>query len=208
MLAWLGLSYETTTAPADETPLPGEAPASLAARLALAKAHHAPPLPAGSWLLTADTVVESAGASLGKPENAAEAQAMLLHLRDAGTHHVHTGVALHQPTTGRCYLRRVTTTVWMRAYTERELASYIATGDPFDKAGAYAVQHPDFRPVQRLDRCYANVVGLPLCAVVALLREELPSLERDVRALCRRHLGYDCPAEDPGETLATCAARR
>jgi predicted house-cleaning NTP pyrophosphatase (Maf/HAM1 superfamily) len=59
----------------------------------------------------------------------------------------------------------------MRAYSAAEIAAYIATGDPMDKAGAYGIQHPSFQPTERIDGCYLNVVGLPLCVLVDVLAE-------------------------------------
>ena len=95
---------------------------------------------------------------------------MLRRLRGRA-HLVATGVALYDTrdvvlTSGqRC------TTVWMRDYSDEEIAAYVATGDPLDKAGAYAVQHAIFHPVERVEGCYLTVVGLPLCLVARLLRE-------------------------------------
>jgi septum formation protein len=86
----------------------------------------------------------------------------------------------------------------MRTYTDREIDCYVATGDPLDKAGGYAIQHAGFHPVAAVDRCYANVVGLPFCGLTELL---LPHWEFDMAAmpqLCLAHLGYPCPKPDPG----------
>ena len=92
---------------------------------------------------------------------------MLRRLRGR-THQVITAVCVATP--GRQpLLSYVRTAVQMRPYTDAEIAAYVASGDPLDKAGAYAIQHPDFRPVARLAGCYSNVVGLPLCLVVDLL---------------------------------------
>jgi predicted house-cleaning NTP pyrophosphatase (Maf/HAM1 superfamily) len=89
----------------------------------------------------------------------------------------------------------------MQPYSDLAVERYIASGDPFDKAGAYAIQHPDFDPVNRLDRCYANVVGLPLCAVVTLLQQAGCDLVLDLQALCRERFDYDCPARDIGMSV-------
>ena len=156
-----------------------------------------------AFVLTADTVVDFDGVSLGKPADAAEARATLRKLRER-PHQVHTGVALARidGDTVTPFVRRVTTDVTMRPYTDAEIAAYIATGDPMDKAGAYAVQHDGFDPVARLHVCYANVVGLPLCAVVALLNQAGRHLDVDIPALCAHHFNYDCPCPDPGTQLA------
>jgi len=111
---------------------------------------------------------------------------------------VHTGVALYNPVKNTKIARCVTTTVWMRPYTNAEIKAYVASQDPMDKAGAYAIQHAGFHPVTRVERCYANVVGFPLCAVVALLEEWGLSLTINVMHLCLEHFGYQCPAPDKG----------
>ncbi|MFN8559525.1 MAG: Maf family protein [Dehalococcoidia bacterium] len=128
----------------------------------------------GGLVLGADTVVALDGRPLGKPRDAGEARTMLLALRDRD-HEVVTGVALAmEGAAGAEAAAR--TRVRMRAYTDDEVAAYIATGDPFDKAGGYAIQHPHFRPVARIDGCYCNVVGLPLWTVRDLLRRLSPDL--------------------------------
>jgi MAF protein len=221
LLNWLGVDFRPTPADVDETPYPGEAPARMVMRLARAKAQAADGAGDGAWILAADTVVAVGDKPLGKPRDATEARAMLERLRH-DHHAVHTGVTLYHPTSGERLARRVTTQVWMRPYSDAEMERYIASGDPFDKAGAYAIQHPDFDPVARLDRCYANVVGLPLCAVVALLRQAGGDLALDsqhpdcsmrdprrsmrdprcsVRDLCRNRFDYDCPKVDEGTRL-------
>ncbi len=125
---------------------------------------------AGAVILAADTTVLLDDTLLGKPRDADEAWAMLRRLRGR-THRVRTGVVVRAMATGAVLRVAVTTPVTMRAYTDDEIAGYIASGDPFDKAGSYAIQHPAFQPVARIDGCATNVIGLPLCATVALLRE-------------------------------------
>ena len=200
LLAWLDLPFHAIAADVDETPLAGEPPAALATRLAKMKARAAAQTTPTAPVLSADTVVDLEGVSLGKPADPAEAWAMLTALRGR-EHAVHTGVALWDARTGALRLRRVTTMVAMRAYSDAEIAAYIATGDPFDKAGGYAIQHASFSPVARLDRCYANVVGLPLCTVLALLAEHGEAVPPTALALCRRRFGYPCPSPDWGQAL-------
>jgi MAF protein len=204
MLNWLGITFRITQTETDETPRPGENPAALAARLARRKAAAAQAAQPGALILTADTVVDLDGRSLGKPADAAEAQQMLAQLREA-EHRVHSGVALTGPEIGPKIgpgaaprVRRVTTEVRMRPYTDREIAAYVATGDPMDKAGAYAIQHRAFAPVERVNVCYANVVGLPLCAVARLLRTAGWPVAVDIPQLCYLHFGYACPNPDEG----------
>ncbi len=120
-------------------------------------------------ILAADTTVIVDSQMLAKPRDADEARAMLTLLRGR-MHEVATGVALYDCRTHEVESAYRCTTVWMRAYTDEEIAAYVATGDPLDKAGAYAVQHEIFQPVEWVEGCYLSVVGLPLCLVVRLLR--------------------------------------
>jgi predicted house-cleaning NTP pyrophosphatase (Maf/HAM1 superfamily) len=82
-----------------------------------------------------------------------------------------TGLVVLNAADGRLERELVATDVVMRSYSEAEIKAYVATGDPLDKAGAYAIQHAGFRPVERLHGCYANVVGLPLCVLVRILEK-------------------------------------
>ena len=138
-------------------------PLTGAVNVAIAKARTATTEP-DEVVVGADTLVVIDHAVLGKPENADDARRMLTQLRDRG-HHVLTGVALVSP--GRDWAAVVDSRVVMRAYSEQEIDAYIARGEPFDKAGGYAIQDKEFRPVNRIEGCYLNVVGLPLCAVAA-----------------------------------------
>ena len=119
-------------------------------------------------VLASDTTVLLDGRSLVKPHDLAEATAMLKTLRGR-EHLVATGVALAR--TGSEWIVAATsaTRVLMRAYNDAEIAAYVATGDPLDKAGAYSIQHPGFSPVARFVGCHLGVIGLPLCLVSALL---------------------------------------
>lgn len=171
LLAALGLPFAVQAADVPEPLLEGIPAAEQAVTLALAKARavaeQVPHLP----VLGADTIVVLDGRPLGKPASAAEARSMLVALRDR-PHEVVTGVALIAG--GHEQSAHAATTVWMRPYRDAEIEAYIATGDPFDKAGAYAIQHPGFHPVARIDGCYCNVMGLPLWTVRALLLAALP----------------------------------
>lgn len=113
--------------------------------------------------LGADTIVAIEGQQLAKPRGEPEAREMLQRLRGRG-HLVLTGVALRRGD-GREWAAVVSTSVLMRSFADDEVRAYIARGEPFDKAGGYAIQDAQFRPVERIDGCYLNVVGLPLCAV-------------------------------------------
>jgi MAF protein len=138
-------------------------------------------------VVAADTLVVSDGQVLGKPETAAGARATLRQLR-ARAHHVLTGVAL-LASGSREWGGVVSTQVVMRDVSDVEIEAYVERGEPFDKAGGYAIQDTTFRPVQRLEGCYLNVVGLPVCAVVAglaALGQDVNSAGKPPCEYCRR----------------------
>lgn len=168
LLGALGLTFEIIPAEVDESPLPLEAPHTLACRLALEKALKVAPHFPGALIIAADTLVVLEGQILGKPASPEEAAVMLKCLRGR-RHLVDSGLALLWPSQNRRGAWLAETPVWMRSYSDEEIRRYVATGDPLDKAGAYAVQHEGFAPVERLEGCYANVVGLPLCHLYRIL---------------------------------------
>lgn len=146
-------------------------------------------------VIAADTTVALAGEILGKPRDAAEARQMLGALAGR-THEVHTGLCVVEPAGGRELSTVHTAAVTMRAYRVDEIDAYVATGDPLDKAGAYAIQHPVFSPVARLDGCYLGVMGLSLCELILLLRRLDVPTRADLTALAAAHRGYPCPIFD------------
>lgn len=175
ILALTGWEFRVRVGEVDETQLSGEDPRQYVLRLAEWKARTvARSVPVGSCVIAADTTVvdENRGraAILAKPADAGDARSMLRQLRGR-IHQVLTGlVVLHLSEAGIVMESEVVTTqVEMRAYSDAEIEAYVATGDPLDKAGAYAIQHVQFHPVERLNGCYANVVGLPLCALTRRL---------------------------------------
>lgn len=189
----LGLAFTVAAADVDETPLPGEAPAALAARLAEQKAQAvAARLSAQgrALVIAADTVVALDDQVLGKPVDAAEARWMLALLRD-GPHQVHSAVSLLDTGRNVQETRLCSTTVVMRAYSDEEIDAYVATGDPLDKAGAYAIQHPVFAPARALMGCLSGVVGLPLGVLRDLLLEA-GVLVGPVVPVCERQGSFPC----------------
>lgn len=166
LLRALGLTFTVWPPEVPEIIHPGEPPEAAAERLAREKAQAVFSRAPHAVVLAADTVVALEGTILGKPQTAAEAWTMLRSLRGRD-HLVVTGVAVAAPGQHHCLAAR--SRVWMRLYRDEEIAAYIATGDPFDKAGSYAIQHPTFRPVERVEGCTCNVVGLPLGYVETLL---------------------------------------
>jgi septum formation protein len=170
LLALVGLAVAVVPADIDETVLPGEAPREHVIRLSEAKAlatadrHDV----AGRWFIGSDTVVVRDGTILGKPADAADAGAMLRSL-SGRSHEVVSGYAVHDRENGRTLSGAVTTRVWFKELSDAEIAGYLATGEPFDKAGAYAIQGVGAFMVPRIEGSYPNVVGLPLCEVIAAL---------------------------------------
>jgi MAF protein len=199
-----GLPVETTSVDVDEVPLPGERAAEMARRLSREKALAAarqvriPHPHKDAWqstfriLLASDTVVSLDDEPLGKPRDAAEARSMLQRLRGR-VHQVYTAITLIDLRTDRLIADLACSAVPMRNTTGEEIEAYIASGDPFDKAGAYAIQHDGFRPVENFSGCYANVMGLPLCHVARSLRKLGVETPNDVPLQCQAHIRYECP---------------
>lgn len=170
LLGRLGVPFLIDPSSADETPLPGEHAEVLAARLALAKAREVAARHAQGLVIGADTVVFRQGRLFGKPGDAAEAVEMLGALR-GGPHLVVTGLAVVRAEDGVMRTAAVPATVTMRRYSDEEIAAYVATGDPLDKAGAYGAQGRGGRLIARIDGPFLTVVGLPLEELLSLLWE-------------------------------------
>ncbi len=153
-----------------EDPVPHETAEDFARRAACEKALDiSASAPADSIVLAADTVVVVDGEILGKPVDAADA-ARMLNLLAAVTHRVITGVCLARPPARVEALAHETTLVTFVPLDEAEIAEYVATGEPFDKAGGYGIQGLASKFVTRVEGCYFNVVGLPVALVYKLLR--------------------------------------
>ena len=193
LLALGNWMFHVEPAEVDESPLPGEAPADYVVRLAESKARacRAQAHPEQT-VVAADTTVTIDGAILGKPADMAEAADMLQRLRGR-THQVCSGIAVMSMSAGRLLTDLCVTGVPMRAYSDEEMNAYILSGDPLDKAGAYAIQHPGFHPVEALQGCFASVMGLPLCHLVRSLRQLGVAPNADVPGACQVHLKYQCP---------------
>ncbi len=179
LLRQAGFEFEVQAAQIDESPHSGEDAIAYVTRLAREKAEAV----LAQWndpeaiVLGADTVVVVDGEILGKPADAADA-ARMLRLLGGRTHRVVTGVALVSAarinvsgaeTRTEAKVAAEVTAVQMRALADEEIAAYIATGEPMDKAGAYAIQGRAARWIPRIEGCYFNVVGLPLALVSAML---------------------------------------
>jgi len=177
LLAQAGYQFEVRPAHIPEDPLPGEDPIAYVTRLAREKAEavfgqlstSGPKPEKNGWslaVLGADTTVTLDNMILGKPENAADA-ARILRLLSGRTHRVITGVAL--ATAEGTEVAAEATAVRFLTLSEEEIGAYVASGEPMDKAGAYAIQGRAARWIPRIEGCYFNVVGLPLALVVSML---------------------------------------
>jgi len=189
-------SWSTCVPRVDETRRTGEPPADYVVRLAQAKARAAAGLAATQqYVVAADTAVADGDHLFGKPADAAEAIRMLRLLR-GHSHQVYTGIAVLDLPESRLLTDLCITDVPMRAYADLEIDDYVKSGDPFDKAGAYAIQHAGFRPVTHLHGCYASVMGLPLCHLMRLLDRMHADPPSGLPTQCQTHLAYACPVSD------------
>lgn len=171
ILRGAGIVFEVAAPDVDETRRAEESPVEYVCRLAEAKARAAANgLNDPALVIGADTVVLLDGRVYGKPASAEEAAEMFRHY-SGRTHEVVTGVAVLRQPDGALRVEHASTCVTFAAMSEAEIAAYIATGEPFDKAGAYAIQGIGGRFVARIEGCYFNVMGLPLSLAYRMLRE-------------------------------------
>jgi septum formation protein len=166
LLAAAGLEFTVRAADIDETPLDGEAPRDYVVRVAEQKAR-AIPADHDEIVLAADTTVVLGDQIMGKPEDAADAARMLRAL--AGQRHeVITAICLKRGDDVESHI--ASTAVWFAPLSETEIADYVASGEPMDKAGAYGIQGLASRFIDRIDGSYTNVVGLPVALTYQRLR--------------------------------------
>jgi septum formation protein len=170
LLRQIGLSFTIDPADVDETVLSGESPETYAVRVALEKARVASKKAGKGIVIAADTIVELNGTILGKPADAHDAERMLGML-SGNMHRVITGLVLRDVVTGKTITRTAVTKVWFKGLSPGEIRSYAATGEPLDKAGAYAIQEKGALLVEKVEGCYFNVVGLPLSLLGEMLKE-------------------------------------
>ena len=194
LMTELGLDFMVKPSNAPEEPLKGEKAEDMVRRLSLDKAMVVAGNMTDGYVIGADSTVVLEGRSIGKPEDEDDARRMLRELR--GTEHqVTTGLTVVDVATGRHLTDHMTAEIVMRDFTDEEMEASIFPGTPMDKAGAYAVQDTTFRPATLKGGCYTNVVGLPLCRMLEMLRE----------------LGYQPPADLPasvgGQCLGFCPIR-
>jgi MAF protein len=204
LLAVMGVEFIVMPANVNEDPLPNETPLQTQHRITREKAAAAERrVESGEWevqrglsplstlhsptIIACDTTVLLDGEMLNKPADADEARSMLRKLRGRA-HEVQSAIVVRQGEAESIDI--VTSQVVMRNYSDEEIDTYIATSDPFDKAGSYAVQHPKFSPVQEIRGCPLNVIGLALCHVRARLPHLPPSAP-----VCAAYFGKPCPQQ-------------
>lgn len=193
LLSLAGRKFRVMAAEVDEGIKPGEEPLAYVLRLAETKAR-AVVSESGpeDVILAADTTVVDGENILGKPEDEAEAESMLRRLRGR-THQVYTAIAALRVVDELLLTDWCSTDVPMRRYSDDEMRVYISTGDPLDKAGAYAIQHAGFNPAENLYGCFANVMGLPLCHLTRTLKKLGKVLDVDIAQACQSSTQYQCP---------------
>jgi septum formation protein len=168
LLRQIGMSFRSDPADVDERILPEEGAEEYAVRVAHNKARVAAERAGAGIIIAADTIVVLGTTILGKPVDARDAERMLGML-SGKMHTVLTGLVVMNAGTGRTQKRVAVTKVWFRDLTNDEIASYVATGEPLDKAGAYGIQERGALFVQRIEGCYFNVVGLPISLLGEML---------------------------------------
>lgn len=192
LLSLLGVPFVIKAAGVEERPLPGEAPSQMVLRISQAKAFAMPDVRPDELVVAADTTVVLEGQYLGKPADAEEALWMLRRLRNR-PHLVYTGLAVWHPASRRMICELGQSQVWMRDYGEQDIAEYVASGDPLDKAGAYAIQHSGFDPVSHIEGCWLTVMGLPLCHLDRALTRTGVVVPATVPGACQAFNQRACP---------------
>ncbi|MBN1314740.1 MAG: septum formation protein Maf [Anaerolineales bacterium] len=195
LFGFLGLFFQSGIARIEEVVMPGEAAEAAVQRFAREKAVDV----AQQWdstvqpiVVGADTIVVLDGRVFGKPVDENQAREMLAELRGR-RHRVYTALTIVGLNSNEPQDFIVCTEVPMRRYTDEEIEFYVRSGDPLDKAGAYAIQNTGFRPVVELNGCFANVMGLPLCHLAVILRKYGMNLPVDVPGVCQQRLNIECP---------------
>lgn len=187
LLRLLNVPYNVCSTDVDETPRVDETASALVVRLSRAKADAARAQYPDATIIACDTIVDLDGMILGKPRDKDQANAMLHALRGRA-HSVYGGITVsnshHTESQVTC------TRVWMRDYSDAEIEAYIATGDPLDKAAAYAVQHQIFRPAAHIEGCFANIMGLALCHLYEMLARKNPMPAPALN--CHQHPENNC----------------
>ena len=197
LIALGGWAAQIVPVEIDERPYSGELPGVYVLRMAESKARGAEiKFPANGVVIAADTAVVNKENDhvelLGKPTDGSDAEAMLRKLRGK-IHQVFTALAIILVKDGTLRTDCCVTDVPMRNYSDEEMLAYVQSGDHLDKAGAYAIQHAHFLPVDNLRGCFASVMGLPLCHLERSLSKLGSMPGTNIAAECQSALNYDCP---------------
>ncbi len=185
--------FSVSVSNVDESQRAGEAPGAYVLRLAEEKARVAVRSARSQHVIVAaDTAVVDGQAILGKPKDMTDAVRTLKSLR-GHTHQVYTGIAVLKMSTGQLMTDLCVTDVPMRNYSDEEIQAYVLTGDPLDKAGSYAIQHSRFQPVEKLNGCFASVMGLPMCHLMRIMKKMDILPNDDIPVNCQTYLHYQCP---------------
>jgi septum formation protein len=193
MISWLGWSFQSAPSNIDESIREGEQALDYVRRVAFEKSR--------TWIdgavdndiiIAADTVVVLDGEILGKPADAQNAVQMLKSLRNR-PHQVATAISVRQVGSAVLVSDLCVSTVNMRDYSDKEIDDYVASGDPLDKAGSYAIQNPAFHPSVGFAGCFPSVMGMPLCHLERTLRKIEGYHQMDMAGICRKNIKYNCP---------------
>ncbi len=186
LLKQAGLAFTVVAGTFDERSVPLTSPPEYVRTLAVAKADEISQKFPQSWVIGADTIVSIDGRILGKPASDGEARNMLQHL-SGRIHAVHTGYCIRRRSDDSLFADTVKTEVRLKTLTADEITWYIQTREPFDKAGAYAIQGLGTFLVKSIKGSYTNVVGLPVCEVIEILiREKVIGFGNDTPSGLRR----------------------
>jgi septum formation protein len=193
ILGWTGIHFQSLSTDIDESIKAGEKGADYVNRLAIEKARTAvEKISSDGLVIAADTTVVLDNAILGKPVDRADAARMLTSLRNR-QHEVITALVIlkigESSGVNECCISKIQ----MRNFTDQEIQTYVNTDDPLDKAGAYAIQHPQFDPVIKFKGCFASVMGMPLCHLERNLRHLNGYQGREMQTICQKFLRYTCP---------------
>ena len=204
LLSLFGVDFQVHSSDVDERVISAESPQDYVLRLAISKSLSINPLSAERRLvvIAADTAVVDRDLILGKPGSQLQAIEMLNTLR-ARTHDVITGLAIRDTKRDEILTDLCSTQVKMRDYSETEIDDYVTSGDPMDKAGAYAIQNSGFNPVAQITGCYANVVGLPLCHLAELFYRLGINFHEGAIQGCRSGQNYKCRLVEKIKALDT-----
>ncbi len=189
LLSWLGLPFEVAVSDFDENSVVEGDPARLVKRLAREKAKVVADRFGEGLVIGADTVIAIEGEVIGKPESREDAVRILTKL-SGKTHAVFTGVCVINTKTNKELVEAERTEVTFRKLSEKEIVDYVATGEPLDKGGAYAIQMGARGFVSKVEGSYTNVVGLPLLVVVKLLKRQNYPVNKDVAKIIYERTGY------------------